>query len=322
MSNKVLSIFTMLALCSNYLFAQKKLADTVLQNESSIEIEALRQLNSTYRETNLCITPDGKFLLFMSARGGQPWSNPFYTNYKGKPEADGDIWVSRKENGKFNAPICAAGIASKYAEDEPNVSPDMDRIYFQSWYKWEERKGPYFMAKIEKGKMQPMEGFAGGISRFFMNRKKERQELSTDGATISADGKIFIFACGAYQGNMDLYISRLSEEHGWSYPKKLKGISTIKDERALFLAADGKTLYFASDAYNNGFGGLDIYKTTLSQEDETGKIINIGKPFNAKRDDYGFVITKDGNEAYMIREGDIYFADLKDKAQDLKPQAE
>ena len=135
--------------------------------------------------------------------------------------------------------------------------------------------------------------------------------------TLSPDKKKFIVACGAdYDGNLDLYISK--KEKQWSYCKKLD-ISTEGDERSVFIAGDGKTLFFASDSYN-GYGGLDIYKTILNKDGTFGKIYNIGKPFNTKDDDYGFIVTAAGLDAYFIREGNIYHADLRKVSKKIKPE--
>jgi len=105
---------------------------------------------------------------------------------------------------------------------------------------------------------------------------------------------------------------------GWGYMKRLP-ISTDKDERSVFLASDGKTLYFASNGYG-GLGGLDIFKTTLNSDGTMGEVINIGEPFNSPRDDYGFILTGDGKEAYFIRDGNIQFADLREADERIKPE--
>ncbi|MFT4601405.1 MAG: outer membrane protein OmpA-like peptidoglycan-associated protein, partial [Arenicella sp.] len=95
-------------------------------------------------------------------------------------------------------------------------------------------------------------------------------------------------------------------------------ISTPGDERSVFIAGDGKTVYFASDGYK-GFGGLDVFKTTLNDDGTCGEVINIGEPFNTAKDDYGFITTASGNESYFVREGDIYFANTSEADSDLKP---
>lgn len=293
----------------------------VLKHPSSIKVQRVNILNSSNRETNMNISPDGKYLFFMSGRGLQPWSNPTYTRYKGKWEADGDIWYSKKVGGAWQYPKCVSKpVNTSSGEDEPNISPDGQRVVFQSWSSgWERKGGPYYQSSLNGTVWGYPKGLGGGINAFFKDRQRKGLELATDGVTVSADEKTFIVAVGPYDGNMDLYISRKNAYGYWGYPKKLS-VSTFGNERAPFLAGDGKTLYFASDGYG-GWGGLDIYKTTINENGTHGPIINVGIPFNSYLDDYGLILTASGDEAYFVREGDIYFADTKEANPEIKPSS-
>jgi outer membrane protein OmpA-like peptidoglycan-associated protein len=89
----------------------------------------------------------------------------------------------------------------------------------------------------------------------------------------------------------------------------------------VFIGADSKTLYFASDGWG-GSGKLDIFKTTLEGGTSTGELINIGKPFNTKDDDYGFILDAPRNDVFFVREGDIYYANLGATIDNrIKPQS-
>ncbi|MCB0846258.1 MAG: VWA domain-containing protein, partial [Bacteroidetes bacterium] len=228
---------------------------------------------------------------------------------------DGDIWYSQKINGRWQPPKSMPyGINTPQGEDEPNVTADGQTVYYQSWNSlWQRTGGPYYKARHTGGKSWSRpEGLGGGITEFF------RTTPATDGMSISSDEKTFIVAAGRdYDAPMDIYMSKKSS-YGWTYCKKLP-ISTTRDDRSVFLAADGKTIYFASNGYK-GFGGLDIYKTTLNSDGTVGEIINVGAPFNTPADDYGLILTGDGNEAYFVRDGDIYFADLKEADERIKPE--
>ncbi len=291
----------------------------ILQQPASIQLQRLYKLNSSYRETNLNITPDGKYLYFMSGRGQMPWSTENYTEYKGKPEYDGDIWYSKRLGKEWQIPICLGErINSAQGEDEPNISPDGQTVYFQSWKRgWERNGGPYYQASLKGITWGIPEGLGGGINTFFLDMSKQyNNRIGTDGMTISPDGNTFIVAAGDYQGNMSLYIA-YKRNGTWTYPVKLS-VSTQGNDRHPFIAADGKTLYFASDGYK-GFGGMDIFKTTLLLGGRTGEVVNIGKPFNTDRDDYGLIVSGDGQEAYFVRDGDIYFADISKSPEKMKP---
>lgn len=307
-----------LLLLFNTTFAQFR-APKILKHPKRILVKNLYHLNSPYRETNVCISPDGKYMFFMTGRGGQPWSGRASRVWKGKLEYSGDIWYSQKMGKKWLIPrALPATINTDNGEDEPNVSPDGQRVYFQSWYSgWERKGGPYYSARLYGNHWSRPKGLGGGINAFFQRRQENGQELATDGATMSADGKTFIVAVGPYSGNMNLYISRKDRWGRWSFLKRLS-VSTMGNERSPTLSADGKTLYFASSGYG-GYGGLDIFKTTINKNGSHGKVVNLGTPFNTYLDDYGFSLTAAGDEAYFIREGDIYFADTKDANPEMKP---
>ncbi|MDP5172676.1 MAG: VWA domain-containing protein [Bacteroidia bacterium] len=288
-------------------------AATILDHQDRIRIAPVKALNSPFRETNLSITPDGKYLYFMSLRGGLENSSQIMT-FEGDSVYDGDIWYSERVNGAWQRPkAMPSGVNTANGEDEPVVSADGKRVYFQSWnYIWDRTGGPYFVSELQGNIWTRPVGLGGGITEFFSVVQ------ATDGMTISPDERTMIVAAGqGYDTPMDIYISKKGE-YGWTYCKKL-AISTEADERSVFLAPDGKTLYFASKGYR-GLGGLDIYKTTLNPDGTFGEIINIGAPFNTPADDYGFILTGDGMEAYFVRNGDIYFADLREADSRIRPE--
>lgn len=306
----------MFLLGMNVLFSQ----NPEILTGDSISIIKLDQLNSTFRETNISVSPDGKYLFWMSARGGQSWSSTrTKQDLDGQISYDGDIWYSVMQDGQWQTARCMPAPVNTFSgEDEPNISPNGRYVYYQSWSNWENRGGPYYRAEIRGNKWGNLKGFGGGVHTFFREMMAQNNQAATDGATISPDGKTFIVAAAPdYTGNMDLYISRLGEK-GWSYPEKLP-FCTEKDERSAFLAADGQTLYFASDGYG-GEGGLDLFKVTLNTDGTTGEVISLGKPFNTPENDYNFVLTASGNAAFFIRNGDIHYADISHAREEIKPQ--
>ncbi len=301
--------------------AQKKKIRT-LQNTASITVTKVDALSSSARESNPSVSPDGKMLFFTSDRGNQPWTR---TDEQGRNDAD--IWLARRVNGVWQQPSCL-DFNTEYGEDDATPTPDGQMLYFRSWRTaWEANGGPYYLAELRGKKWENPIGLGGGITAFFAEMMRDNggdpqsSAIATDGATVSADGNTFIVACGPNNPKipMDVYISKKGADGTWGAVNKLP-ISTPKSERSVFLAADGKTLFFASNGYG-GLGGLDIFKTTLNDDGTTGDIVNLGEPFNTKGDDYGFVISSNGNDAYFIRNGDIYYADVSLATVDLKPRS-
>ena len=282
----------------------------VLEYANLVEIEELNILNTDRRECNLSLMPNGSTLYFMSTRSKSARDN----------EGDGDIYRSENlADGNWGAPEFLSQINTYYGEDEPSVSYDGEKIYFQSWKaNWQSTGGPYYEANLVNGKLRNIRGLGGGINQFFRREFAAHMGYATDGMAVSADGNLFIVACGSdYQGNMDLFYS-VKQFGSWSFPELL-GVSTRGNERSIYISADNKTIYFSSDGHG-GFGGLDIFKTTLDGW-KTGAIVNIGKPFNTRKDDMGFVISGEGKAAFFVRDLDIYYADLSQLNEEIKPSS-
>ncbi len=129
---------------------------------------------------------------------------------------------------------------------------------------------------------------------------------------LSADGNTLYFVSdmpGGFGGS-DIYMSK--KENGiWLKPMNLgKAVNTPHDETYPFVAADG-SLYFSSNGFD-GLGGLDVYRTTLTN----GKWIrpeNLHAPINSNYDDFAFTIKSDNKTGFFTSnrtggkgEDDIY----------------
>ena len=151
-------------------FAQQKPKIQTLEHSKNIQITLLDTLNSPQRETNLTISPDGNYLFFMTDRGGQTWSRPAGT-YKGKARFDGDIWVAQKIDGQWQSPNPLQNtINTSKGEDEPSISQDGQRVYFQSWKNnWAASGGAYYVAELDGNHWKKPKGLGGGINQFLNN---------------------------------------------------------------------------------------------------------------------------------------------------------
>ena len=301
-SNKL--YFLLFVLLSFSTFSQKV---KVLEHDVEVKIQELKSFNTKFRECNLSLMPNGDELYFMSDR-----------SRSGKNRVgDGDIYRVVKTGNDWGIPEFINQINTFNGEDEPSISYDGEKIYFQSWKSgWEGTGGPYYEATIENGILKNIRGLGGGINQFFRREYRMNYGYATDGMAISPDGNLFIVACGSdYKGNMNLYYSK-KKLGVWSFPQLLM-VSTLGDERSVYIAADNQTVYFSSDGYD-GYGGLDIFKTSFDGI-KTGPVTNIGQPFNSSKDDMGFVISGKGEAAFFIRDLDIFYADLNEIKNEIKP---
>ena len=135
--------------------------------------------------------------------------------------------------------------------------------------------------------------------------------------TVSADGKLLLFASNRAggQGGIDIWRCHRLPNGDWSRAENLgTNVNTAGNEKAPFLAADGRTLYFLSDGWQ-GFGGYDIYFSNLA-DPYGNRPTNLGLPINTEGDEVSFGVTADGRRAYFggrmenSRSSDILMFDL------------
>ncbi len=100
-------------------------------------------------------------------------------------------------------------------------------------------------------------------------------------------------------GGYDIWISRF--ENGlWQLPENAgPGVNTAGNETTPFIAADNKTLLFASDT-RAGFGGTDIFVSRRrTPTDKWGVAENMGYPINTAHDEKSEYVTLDGKRMYF-----------------------
>jgi len=117
---------------------------------------------------------------------------------------------------------------------------------------------------------------------FFLNS----DDYSIGHPAFSPDGSTLFFVSdmpGGY-GGTDIWICT-REGEGWSEAENLgPAINTIMDEMFPYMDEDGR-LYFSSEGHM-GFGGLDIYYTTKS-DDIWENPVNMMRGINSSYDDFG-----------------------------------
>ncbi len=119
---------------------------------------------------------------------------------------------------------------------------------------------------------------------------------------LSKNGNTLYFASNHQDGwgGYDLYFSERTQT-GWSTPQILSRIiNTIGNE--VFPTIEADTLYFSSN-YSGGMGGLDIFKSTRTGVNQWTPPKNLKSPINSNGDDFGLIVTKQGNGKNSLKEG-------------------
>lgn len=192
-----------------------------------------------------------------------------------------------------------------FNEGSPCLSPDGETLYFTATG-----------AKVKEGEIRKSgikETSTDGVSNLRLYSSKLENGKFTGvyelpfndknfnyiHPTVSADGNTLYFASdmpGGY-GGLDIYKVTRNADGTWTTPINLgEKVNTTEQEGFPFLVGD--KLYFASKGHV-GFGGYDIFVTTIGNNFTLSNPQNMGKPFNTSKDDMAFVLDKDGTTGYL-----------------------
>lgn len=250
-------------------------------------------VNSEYHELAPIISADGKILYFV--RSGHPEN----TLYK-KTEQAQDMWYSILEKGVWSEAKHETGyLNTRYSNSVCWISPDGNRMMLVGAYgkKKFDAEGFSMCYKTMDGWSKPDELVIEGFN--------EMMQGQLYGACLTNDAKTMILYFSEERGSQlnDLYVSFYKHENKWSKPKKIgPTINKRKyNEMTPFIAADGVTLYYATDR-KGGKGDMDIWKTT--RLDDTwrnwSEPVNLEEPINTSAWDAFFTIDASGEYAYMV----------------------
>ena len=203
-------------------------------------------VNTPQNEAGQNISQDGQWLVF-TANGRQQGFGNF------------DIYISYLTPKGWSEAVNLGGkVNSDQWDSQPCLSPDKRDLFFAS-----RRFGGLGGSDIYVCHMQS--------NGRWSEPENVGPEINTTGDDqcpfIHADNQTLYFTSNGLQGygGNDLFYARKGPGGVWSKPMNLGyPINTINDEGTLFIAADGKTAYYASDR-SDSKGGHDIYSFELPE---------------------------------------------------------
>jgi outer membrane protein OmpA-like peptidoglycan-associated protein/tetratricopeptide (TPR) repeat protein len=204
-------------------------------------------INTEQNEGAQNISQDGDWLVFTGCN---------------RPDGAGscDIYLAFFDGKNWGEPVNAGrAINTSEWESQPCLSPDKQSLYFAS-----RRPGGYGGSDIYVSRKQP-NGKWGEPENLGPTINSTGNELSP---FIHADNQTLYFTSDFWPGygDEDLFYTRKGPGGDWGIPVNLGfPINTINHEGSLFVAADGKTAYYASDR-SDSRGGLDIYSFELRED--------------------------------------------------------
>lgn len=123
--------------------------------------------------------------------------------------------------------------------------------------------------------------------------------------SLSADGRFMYFtACNREDsyGSCDIYVS-VREGDRWSIPVNLgPPVNSAAWEAQPSISPDGRTLYFVCNR-GGGYGGMDLWKSTLNENGLWSSPVNLGKNINTSGDEMSPFIHADNKTLYFSSNG-------------------
>lgn len=179
-----------------------------------------------------------------------------------KPSEDqltGDLYESRMGLDDWEAPIkLGSNINTEFNETSATITLDDKVIYFSS-----DRPGGFGGKDIYKVLRLPNGKWSKAMNLGAVVNTPDDE----DAPFIHTDKKTLYFSSKGHQnmGGYDVFKTVL-EKRNWSAPENLKyPINTVQDDIFFVLAASGKVGYYSSSR-SGGYGGQDIYKVVLKDE--------------------------------------------------------
>ncbi|MDQ3047569.1 MAG: hypothetical protein M3R27_08490 [Bacteroidota bacterium] len=290
--------------------AQVGTAKEMMAKPADVKIDNMGDvINCEYDDKAPMVTADGRTIIFTSRRPGKSSA----LDQEGDNRYFEDIYVSKWDTvkrGWSDAELIPGSINTEGHDACTSISPDGKQIYiYKNDIESESRGGDIYVSRLSSsGKWGAPKSMGKPINTTYWE----------GGACISPDGKT-LYLISERQGGTgrgDIYMIKRKSRTEWEKPENLGTlINTKEDEGGLFLAPDGKTLFFSSKGHNS-MGGYDIYKTVL----EGGKWsapVNLGYPINSVNNDLCFSLSVDAQAGYFtsdrkggLGERDVYKVDL------------
>lgn len=262
-------------------------------------------INSAFSEHSPIYLKDKNLLIFTSSR-----YNSNSIKYD-DGQYDEDIYYSKRINGVWSSPILMTDFSTSDNEATSGLTANGSLLI----YKDDDRGSIYISKFLNDNWQEPVK-----LPKPINTKHRETHASMTD------DGSQIFFTSdrrGGF-GGLDIWTS-IKTSDGWSKPINLgDAINSSGDEESPNISADGKTLYFSSNG-RAGYGGYDIFKTTVNNFGTWSLAENLGYPINSIDDDIFYSPIQSTNKAFYTSsrsgtkgESDIFIVYLDSTQAKLK----
>ena len=230
-------------------------------------------------------------MIFTSSRGS---FSPVKRKDKWTKDNFTDLFFVKKTDDGFGEPTRLFGkINKKYHDGVAALNEGGNEMYFTRNNLKGKNSKKYIDLKIYKAEKN--DEFWKGMEEVDFNM----EDYSTAHPALSKDGNTMVFSSNrpGGQGGMDLYVTNKSGD-SWTTPVNLgPTINSADDEIFPYVDKMGR-LFFSSNGWA-GAGGLDLFVSKATQDNNWTAPENLGAVMNSDRDDFGIWVADDGKHGYF-----------------------
>ncbi|PWJ42629.1 OmpA family protein [Sediminitomix flava] len=224
--------------------------------------EAVEELNTPFNEGTCTISADGRIMIFTACE-----------SFEGRQTLGGcDLFMSKKVGDKWTPAVnLGPNVNTKAWESQPSLSADGRTLYFVSDRQGGVGKKDIWVTKLEGDVWAPAQNLGAEINTSY-------DDISPH---LHVNGRDLFFASEGHLGfgGLDLFVSHRTEDgKGWTTAENLGyPINNYSDQVSLFVTADGKKAYFASNINEKG------------EESQFNKLMTFSLPSDFIEERSGFV---------------------------------
>lgn len=208
-----------------------------------------------------------------------------------------DLWVSRRTaaNEPWGPPMNLGGTVNTTShEDNPTLSRDGLRLYFSSN---RPGHGGFDLWVTERDDAADDTGWAAPVNLgSIINTDADERDA---GPALEGPAGPMLYFSSNRAGTADLYRAPISADGTFGTATLVTELSGPGEDDNPTIAADGRTIYFASDR-DGSLGRFDLWVAT--RPDPAGQWsapVNLGAPVNGASNDVGPDLSVDGRTLYF-----------------------
>ncbi len=277
------------------------LASVVFNSRERYEIEPVH-FNTEYSEFGSFLH-DGQ-LYFSSSRKTEDSDNVYEWNNESWLDifhiTEGDRYDKpRKIKGEINSKFHESSMVFSTDYKNDTVIYFTRNNYFQNKESFYTKKEDKNIEKLNNLKIYKAEKI-NDVWKVTRNLNMNADHYSSGHPSVNTSRTRLYFASdkpGGY-GGTDIYYCKIHPRGGLSKPINAGPIVNTPGNEMFPYINNEEQLFFSSDGHV-GFGQLDVFGT-ISNEDGTIKdVINLGKPINSEKDDFGYYALDNGIDGYV-----------------------